>query len=125
MPSQRQVWIATVVCADVYLTRPAFARLQFVTAEYGKAMNKQVEERLSFYESGTVPRKNIDVMHEAAIKVQSAKAEADAKALADKPAKRKKSKQDDDEVSVHSCSGVHLLWHAFLLWRSLALAFCG
>merc|ERR1712157_442187 len=27
---------------------------EFITAEYGKAMNKQVEERLSFYESGTV-----------------------------------------------------------------------
>merc|ERR1712037_794645 len=47
---------------------------EFVTAEYGKAMNKQVEERLSFYESGTVPRKNIDVMHETAVKVQAAKA---------------------------------------------------
>merc|ERR1712010_256544 len=73
---------------------------EFVTAEYGKAMNKQVEERLSFYESGTVPRKNIDVMHETAVKVQAAKAEADAKAEAekpDKPAKRKKSKKDDGE----------------------------
>merc|ERR1711981_837074 len=69
---------------------------EFVTAEYGKAMNKQVEERLSFYESGTVPRKNIDVMHETAVKVQKAKAEADAKAEAEdpaKPAKRKKSKK--------------------------------
>merc|ERR1711934_1072916 len=73
---------------------------EFVTAEYGKAMNKQVEERLSFYESGTVPRKNVDVMHETAVKVQAAKAEADAKAEAekpDKPAKRKKSKKDDGE----------------------------
>merc|ERR1712032_547935 len=73
---------------------------EFVTAEYGKAMNKQVEERLSFYESGTVPRKNIDVMHETAVKVLKAKAEADAKAEAekpDKPAKRKKSKKDDGE----------------------------
>merc|ERR1711981_949921 len=43
---------------------------EFITAEYGKAMNKQVEERLSFYEPGTVPRKNIDVMHETATKVR-------------------------------------------------------
>merc|ERR1712151_957497 len=58
---------------------------EFVTAEYGKAMNKQVEERLSFYDSGTVPRKNIDVMHETSEKVQKAKAEAESA----KPAKRK------------------------------------
>ena len=69
-----------------------------MTAEYGKAMNKQVEERLSFYESGTVPRKNIDVMHETAVKVQKAKIDAEAKASASKSAKRKKS-QDDDEVN--------------------------
>merc|ERR1711981_1063989 len=70
---------------------------EFVTAEYGKAMNKQVEERLSFYESGTVPRKNIDVMHETAVKVQAAKLEAEAKAEADKPAKRKKNQDNDEE----------------------------
>ena len=60
-------------------------------------MNTQVEERLSFYESGTVPRKNIDVMHETALKVHKAKTDAEAKASASKPAKRKKS-QDKEEV---------------------------
>ena len=70
-------------------------------------MNKQVEERLSFYESGTVPRKNIDVMHETAVKVQKAKTDAEAKASASKPAKRKKS-QDDDEVDVTFPFGLRL-----------------
>ena len=70
-------------------------------------MNKQVEERLSFYESGTVPRKNIDVMHETAVKVQKAKIDAEAKASASKPAKRKKS-QDDDEVDVTFPFGLRL-----------------
>ena len=72
---------------------------QFVTAEYGKAMNKQVEERLSFYEYGVVPRKNIDVMHRTAVKVQNAKVQAVAKAGTIKPSKRKKS-QDEDKVDL-------------------------
>jgi hypothetical protein len=29
-------------------------------------MRAQVEERLSFFDSGVIPRKNIDVMHSAA-----------------------------------------------------------
>lgn len=35
------------------------------TSLFGEKMKEQVEERLSFYEQGTAPRKNIDVMHEA------------------------------------------------------------
>lgn len=35
------------------------------TPLFGEKMKEQVEERLSFYEQGTAPRKNIDVMHEA------------------------------------------------------------
>lgn len=32
---------------------------------FGNKLREQVEERLKFYESGDIPRKNIDVMHEA------------------------------------------------------------
>ena len=32
---------------------------------FGEKLKGQVEERLSFYESGVVPKKNIDVMKEA------------------------------------------------------------
>lgn len=32
---------------------------------FGEKLKDQVEERLSFYETGTAPRKNIDVMQEA------------------------------------------------------------
>lgn len=32
---------------------------------FGQKLREQVEERLKFYESGTAPRKNLDVMHEA------------------------------------------------------------
>lgn len=39
------------------------------TQVYGDLLHEQVEERLRFYESGVTPRKNIDVMREAAKKV--------------------------------------------------------
>jgi nucleolar protein 56 len=47
----------------------------FPTAKFGELLRSQVEERLSFYESGETPRKNLDVMREAmeAVKVQAAK----------------------------------------------------
>ena len=32
---------------------------------YGEKLRDQVEERLSFYETGEAPRKNIDIMREA------------------------------------------------------------
>lgn len=32
---------------------------------FGDKLREQVEERLSFYESGDMPRKNVDVMKEA------------------------------------------------------------
>lgn len=32
---------------------------------FGDKLRDQVEERLSFYETGEVPRKNVDVMKEA------------------------------------------------------------
>merc|ERR1711887_26953 len=35
----------------------------------GNVLRQQVEERLKFYESGEVPKKNIDVMHEACEKL--------------------------------------------------------
>lgn len=32
---------------------------------FGDKLREQVEERLSFYETGSLPRKNVDVMKEA------------------------------------------------------------
>ena len=32
---------------------------------YGTKLREQVEDRLKFYESGDIPRKNVDVMQEA------------------------------------------------------------
>ena len=41
------------------------------TSVYGDKLRGQVEERLSFYETGDVPRKNLDVMKEAVKEVSS------------------------------------------------------
>ena len=40
---------------------------------FGDKLREQVEERLSFYETGDVPRKNVDVMKEAVKEVRSEK----------------------------------------------------
>ena len=38
---------------------------------FGDKLRNQVEERLSFYETGDLPRKNVDVMKEAMKEVAS------------------------------------------------------
>lgn len=43
------------------------------TSVFGDKLREQVEERLSFYETGDVPRKNVDVMKEALKEVSSEK----------------------------------------------------
>lgn len=44
------------------------------TSVFGDKLREQVEERLSFYETGAVPRKNVDVMQEAVKEVRNAAA---------------------------------------------------
>ena len=39
------------------------------TSVFGEKLREQVEERLSFYETGEIPRKNLDVMKEAMVQV--------------------------------------------------------
>lgn len=41
------------------------------TSVFGDKLREQVEERLSFYETGAVPRKNLDVMQEAVKEVRT------------------------------------------------------
>uniref|UniRef100_A0A673LNS2 Nucleolar protein 56 n=1 Tax=Sinocyclocheilus rhinocerous TaxID=307959 RepID=A0A673LNS2_9TELE len=41
------------------------------TSVFGDKLRDQVEERLAFYETGEVPRKNLDVMKEAVIQVRT------------------------------------------------------
>lgn len=39
---------------------------------FGESLKQQVEDRLKYFETGEVPRKNIDVMHEATVAAQEA-----------------------------------------------------
>jgi len=64
-----------------------FADSSNVTDDFGKVLKEQVEERLKFYDDGSVPRKNIECME----KVIS---EQKKKAAEEEPAKEKKEKKD-------------------------------
>uniref|UniRef100_A0A3Q0SL99 Nucleolar protein 56 n=1 Tax=Amphilophus citrinellus TaxID=61819 RepID=A0A3Q0SL99_AMPCI len=59
------------------------------TNVFGDKLREQVEERLSFYETGEVPRKNVDVMKEAVKEATDVAAEIKRK-LEKKEKKRKK-----------------------------------
>lgn len=37
---------------------------------FGEKLRDQVEERLKFYETGEIPRKNVEVMQEAIVEVK-------------------------------------------------------
>ena len=49
-----------------------FLLLEFPTTVFGDAMRQQVEDRLAFYETGEVPKKNVEVMGTAVEEVISA-----------------------------------------------------
>ncbi len=59
------------------------------TSVYGEMMKGQVEERLQFYQSGEIPRKNADVMAEASVAANAIRAEVSKKK--DKKKKKKKT----------------------------------
>eukprot|EP00731_Ephydatia_muelleri_P020406 Em0013g133a len=77
------------------------SRIDCFTAEvpstvFGEKLKGQVEERLSFYESGVVPKKNIDVMKEAIAELKEK--QQNATVLSEK--KKKKRKRDETEEEV-------------------------
>ncbi|CAG5983308.1 unnamed protein product, partial [Menidia menidia] len=61
------------------------------TSVFGDKLREQVEERLSFYETGDVPRKNVDVMKEAVKEATDVAAEIKRKV--DKKEKKRKKKE--------------------------------
>ncbi|XP_063781572.1 nucleolar protein 56-like [Pseudophryne corroboree] len=77
------------------------------TSVYGDKLREQVEERLSFYETGEAPRKNIDVMKEAQQEASEVTAEIKRKLEKRERKKRKREKrrleaikvEEDDEPS--------------------------
>jgi nucleolar protein 56 len=66
------------------------------TNAYGLQLREQVEERLTFYDNGTAPRKNIDVMESVASNLRSlAKQNGEGD---DKKSKKRKVIDDDEEI---------------------------
>ncbi|XP_016426662.1 nucleolar protein 56-like [Sinocyclocheilus rhinocerous] len=61
------------------------------TSVFGDKLRDQVEERLAFYETGEVPRKNLDVMKEAVI--QASEVAAEIKRKLEKKEKKKKKRE--------------------------------
>lgn len=68
---------------DCFLEQP--------TAVFGETLKQQVEERLKFYESGEVPRKNIEVMKEA---IETVSKEVNLKPKEQQSGKKKKDKKN-------------------------------
>lgn len=68
-----------------------------VGAKFGEMLKAQVEERLDFYDSGKVPRKNADCMKEVAEEVKKASEEAEAAAAAKKAEKKDKKRKHKEE----------------------------
>ncbi|KAL8429254.1 hypothetical protein ACSSS7_006702 [Eimeria intestinalis] len=64
---------------------------------FGDKLKEQLEERLRYLSDGVVPRKNLDVMREAAAEVEAQRL-AEAKAMK----KRKKKKAAEEEAGMHA-----------------------
>jgi len=70
------------------------------TSVFGDKLREQVEERLSFYETGDVPRKNVDVMKEAVKEATDVATEIKRK-LEKKEKKRKKREKKLQELQAN------------------------
>ncbi|XP_001358724.3 nucleolar protein 56 [Drosophila pseudoobscura] len=83
---------------DCFLDQP--------TSVFGESLKQQVEDRLKFYESGDVPRKNIEVMKDA---IEAAGQEAGANGTATPQSEKKKNKKKkrgagEDETEANGSS---------------------
>uniref|UniRef100_A0A3B4AIE8 Nucleolar protein 56 n=1 Tax=Periophthalmus magnuspinnatus TaxID=409849 RepID=A0A3B4AIE8_9GOBI len=74
------------------------------TSVFGDKLREQVEERLSFYETGDMPRKNVDVMKEAVQEAGEVAAEIKRK-LEKKEKKRKKKEKKLQELEENGTNG--------------------
>ncbi|XP_049880945.1 nucleolar protein 56 [Pectinophora gossypiella] len=61
------------------------------TTVFGEKLRQQVEDRLKFYETGDIPKKNIEVMKEA---MEEAMQQVEAESSAKKKKKKKKKKEE-------------------------------
>merc|ERR1712168_876256 len=67
------------------------------TSVFGSKLKEQVEDRLKFYETGDLPRKNVEVMAEA---VEEAAEEIAKKKKKDKKKKKRKAENEDTAADV-------------------------
>lgn len=64
---------------------------------FGEKLRQQVEDRLKFYETGDIPKKNIEVMKEAIDELQqSMEVETSAKKKKKKKKKKEEEAMDED-----------------------------
>ena len=66
---------------------------------YGEKLRDQVEERMKFFDTGDLPRKNVDVMKEAVDEANAVVAQMKAAAKKEKKAKRKSAVANDSPVA--------------------------
>lgn len=81
---------------------------EIATDVFGKKLREQVEERLKFYETGAAPRKNTDVMHEAALQAAAEAPDEDESKEEETfstPAKEKKAAKREKSSSKKDKSG--------------------
>merc|ERR1712115_298982 len=67
------------------------------TTVFGSKLKEQVEDRLKFYETGDLPRKNVEVMAEA---VEEAAEDAKKKKKKEKKKKKRKAEEEDTTADV-------------------------
>ena len=74
------------------------------TSVFGEKLRQQVEDRLKFYETGDVPKKNIDVMKEAI--EEAAQTVVEEEVPKKKKKKDKKRKREEEELQNGNSNGV-------------------
>lgn len=74
---------------------------------FGEKLRQQVEDRLKFYETGEIPKKNIDVMQEALEEAQHVIANLEMESQKKKKKKNKKRKQEELQNGNSTTNGVH------------------
>ncbi|KAL5284671.1 NOP56 family protein [Megaselia abdita] len=67
------------------------------TCVFGESLKQQVEDRLKFYESGEIPKKNIDVMKEAIETVNSQQTNGTSNGTSEKKKKKKNKRKAEEE----------------------------
>ena len=68
---------------------------------FGDVLQKQVEDRLKFYDSGALPPKNAEIMADAVLKAEEAKNEIIKKEKKKKEKKKSKKAKNGEEAATN------------------------